>query len=215
METPQTPIRVVLIDDRFVIHQLVSTLIQSAPDIELVGQAFNGKEGIELCQQLNPDLVLMDVMMPVMDGIEATRQIHAALPGVKLLVVSSVHDHDSVHAMLQSGAAGYIVKSALAQDLLDTIRATYHGKQVFSSEAVAQLLVPKAVYSEVSTNFNLTPREKEILKMMGKGLNIPEIANDLVISQSTVKFHIENICHKMGVDNRSQALVLATKNHLI
>ncbi len=207
----ETPIRVVLVDDHLQIHKIVQTILRETADITLAGQAANGQEGVALCQQYQPDVVLMDVVMPIMDGIEATTVLHQRLPELKILVLSSFQDHESVYAMLRNGAVGYITKSSLAADLADTIRATFQGKMVFSSEVGAHLMAPPHPTQE----FNLTNRELEVLQLLAEGLTNHQSALKLSISQSTLKFHMTNIYQKLGVQTRSEALVLAAKNNLI
>jgi NarL family two-component system response regulator LiaR len=153
----------------------------------------------------------MDVVMPVLDGIEATKILHERFPEMKILVLSSFQDHESVHAMLQNGAAGYLTKGSLAEDLADTIRATFQGKMVFSSEVGAHLLAPP----QPAVDFQLTDRELEVLLIMAEGLTNQQSALRLSISQSTLKYHMNNIYQKLGVQTRSEALVLAAKNNLI
>jgi two-component system, NarL family, response regulator LiaR len=205
------PIKVVLVDDHIQIHKIVDTLLKQTSDIKLVGQGANGEEALYLCEQYLPDIMLMDVIMPVMDGLEATKQIHERFPDVKVLVLSSYHDHESVYSMLRNGAVGYLTKTNLLKDLVETIRTTYVGKMVFSRDVVDQLVAP----SQPMVDFHLTDRELEVLIQMAEGLNMPEIGKKLVISPSTVKFHITNICSKLGVRTRSEALVIAAKNNLI
>lgn len=209
--TRETPIRVVLVDDHSQMHRIVRAILDSIPDIEVVGQGANGQEGIALCEQHRPDIVLMDVVMPIMDGIEATRVLHERLPGVKILVLSSFQDHESVHAMLRNGAVGYLTKSSLANDLAETIRATHQGKMVFSSEIGAQLVNPP----QPVVDFQLTDRELEVLVLLAEGLTNKQSALKLGISVSTLKYHMTNIYRKLGVQTRSEALVMATKNNLI
>lgn len=206
-------IRVLLIDDHRQVHQAVSTILATVDDIELVGQGSNGLEGINLCAELKPDLVLMDVVMPVMDGVAATAVIHEQFPNIKILVLSSFQDHESVYAMLRSGAAGYVTKSALTHELIDTIRTTQQGQVVLSPEVAERLLQqdpPKKI-----ERFHLTDRELEVLVLMAGGQTMNQIAQDLVISPSTVKFHINNILAKLGVKTRSEALIVAAKNNLV
>ena len=210
-KTEENPIRVVLVDDHQQMHQIVRATLGTTKDIKLVGQGANGQEGIALCEQHQPDIVLMDVVMPVMDGIEATKVLHERLPAIKVLVLSSFQDHESVYSMLRNGAVGYLVKSSLAQDLAETIRSTIHGKMVFSSEIGAQLLSPP----QPAVDFRLTDRELEVLVMLAEGLTNQQSAQKLSISQSTLKFHMTNIFQKLGVQTRSEALVLAAKNNLI
>jgi NarL family two-component system response regulator LiaR len=153
----------------------------------------------------------MDVVMPVMDGIEATKVLHERLPALKILVLSSFQDHESVYAMLRNGAVGYLTKSSITQDLVETIRATYQGKMVFSSEVGAHLVSPP----QPIVDFQLTDRELEVLVLLAEGLTNQQTAGKLSISQSTLKFHMNNIYQKLGVQTRSEALVLAAKNNLI
>jgi NarL family two-component system response regulator LiaR len=209
--TDKNLIRVVLVDDHAQVHRIVQTILGATSDIKLVGQGANGQEGIALCEQYQPDIVLIDVVMPVMDGIEATKVLHERLPAIKILVLSSFQDHESVHAMLRNGAIGYLTKGSLAQDLADTIRATSQGRMVFSSEVGAQLVSPP----QPAVNFHLTDRELEVLVLLAEGLTNQQSAQKLSISQSTLKFHMTNIFQKLGVQTRSEALVLATKNNLI
>lgn len=206
-------IRVLLIDDNPYFHDAVTTILDTVDDILLVGRGNDGSEALRLCFELKPDLVLMDVVMPVMSGLEATHQIHQRFPHIKILVLSSVHDDDNVRKMLLKGAGGYVLKGSLASDLVNTIRAVHSGKAVFSSEvATALIRVPK---DEASPEFGFTRRELSVLGLMADGLSHKEIASRLVISQSTVKFHIANILKKMAVETRAEAIALAAKYRLI
>ena len=209
--TDENPIRVVLVDDHSQMHRIVQATLGATADIKLVGQGGNGQEGIALCEQYLPDIALMDVVMPVMDGIEATKVLHERLPALKILVLSSFQDHESVYAMLRNGAVGYLTKSSITQDLVETIRATYQGKMVFSSEVGAHLVSPP----QPIVDFQLTDRELEVLVLLAEGLTNQQTAGKLSISQSTLKFHMNNIYQKLGVQTRSEALVLAAKNNLI
>jgi len=210
-KTDENSIRVVLVDDHLQMHRIVHATLGATSDIKLVGQAANGQEGIALCEQYQPDIVLMDVVMPLMDGIEATKVLHERFPSIKILVLSSFQDHESVYAMLRNGAVGYLIKGSLAQDLAETIRSTVHGRMVFSSEIGAQLVSSP----QPAINFYLTDRELEVLVLLAEGLTNQQSAQKLSISQSTLKFHMTNIYEKLGVQTRSEALVLAAKNNLI
>jgi NarL family two-component system response regulator LiaR len=187
--TDQNPIRVVLADDHAQMHRTVQVILGSTLDIKLVGQGANGKEAIALCEQYQPDIVLMDVVMPVMGGIEATKVLHERYPEIKILVLSSFQDHESVYTMLRNGAVGYLTKSSLADDLAGTIRAICQGKMVFSSEVGAQLVSPP----QPAVDYGLTDRELEVLLLLGEGLTNQQSAQRLSISQSTLKYHITNI----------------------
>ncbi|MBI5934819.1 MAG: response regulator transcription factor [Chloroflexi bacterium] len=210
-KTDESRIRVILVDDHIQVHKVVEILLRSTPDIELVATGANGREALCLCEQFQPDIVLMDVMMPVMDGIKATKELFERFPEIKVLVLSSFHDHESVYAMLRNGAVGYLTKSSLSKDLAATIRDTFHGKMVFSSEVGVHLVTPP----QPAVNFHLTDRELQVLVLMAEGLNMPEIAAKLIVSPTTVKFHMENICKKLGIRTRSEALVIAAKNNLV
>jgi NarL family two-component system response regulator LiaR len=209
--TDHNPIRVVLADDHAQMHRTVQVILGATPDITLVGQGANGQEAVALCEQYQPDIVLMDVVMPVMDGIEATKVLHERFPEIKILVLSSFQDHESVYAMLQNGAVGYLTKSSLADDLAETIHAICQGKMVFSSEVGAQLVSPP----QPAVDYGLTDRELEVLVLLAEGLTNQQSAQRLSISQSTLKYHMNNIYQKLGVQTRSEALVLAAKNNLI
>jgi len=211
-ETPTpSPIRVILVDDHMQIHQIVQATLSSTSDIKLVGQGANGEDALYLCEHNNPDIILMDVVMPVMDGIQATKLLHRRFPSVKVLVLSSFHDHESVHTMLRNGAVGYLTKSTLAKDLIETIQATFQGKMVFSPDIVEQLVSQP----QPSMDFRLTDRELEVLVLLAEGLTNQQSAQRLSISVSTLKFHMNNIFEKLGVQTRSEALVIAAKNNLI
>ncbi|MCI0713892.1 MAG: response regulator transcription factor [Chloroflexi bacterium] len=205
-------IRVILIDDQSQVHFAVASVFDANDDLVLVAQASSGEEGIKLIADYQPDVVLMDVVMPGMSGIEATRIIHETYPDIRILVVSSFQDDESVHAMLDNGAAGYVLKGSITSDLATTIRTVYHGHTVFSQE-VSQVLLHGGEGS--GNDFGLTEREIDVLVLMARGLNNNEIASELVISRSTVKFHIANVLEKMGVSTRAEAIVLAAKNKLV
>jgi NarL family two-component system response regulator LiaR len=208
-----TPIRVVLADDHSKVHLAISAIIELLDDIELVGQAGNGAEAIQLCAELAPDLVLMDVIMPGMDGIEATKTITSRFPQVRVLALSSFQDEDSVRAMIEAGAVGYLLKNSSIDDLASTLRTAHAGKSVFSWEVTQVLLRPPTSVSR--SDYQLTQREAEVLKLMVAGLNNREIAEVLVISQSTAKFHVSSILTKLGVASRVEAVALAVEQNLV
>jgi NarL family two-component system response regulator LiaR len=209
---PASKIRVILIDDHIRIHQAVNTTLNTVDDIDLVAQGATGEEAVELVEKYEPDIVLMDIVMPVMSGADAAKLIHAKFPHVKILVLSSFQDDDSVRSMLDNGASGYILKNAIATDLVNTIRVVHTGVAAFSGE-VAEVLLGLRKSQHLS--FNLTERELEVLKLMAAGLNNGQIAERLVISQATVKFHINNVVQKLGVETRAEAIVIAAKNDLV
>jgi NarL family two-component system response regulator LiaR len=210
----KTPIRVLVVDDHRHIHDVITRVLIGISDISIVGQAANGAEAVRLCEEIKPDLVLMDVVMPEMDGMQATERIHEKYPDIKILVLSSFQDHESVHQLLRGGAVGYITKDALTNDLVNVIRTTMQDKAVFSANIIDKLISPEASPQAIE-KFNLTDRELEILVLMADGLTLQQIALKLSITLSTVKYHSANIFRKLGTQNRSEALVVALKNNLI
>jgi two-component system, NarL family, response regulator LiaR len=210
----KTPIRVLVVDDHRHIHDVITRVLIGISDISLVGQAANGSEAIRLCEEVHPDLVLMDVVMPVMDGMQATGRIREKYPEIKILVLSSFQDHESVHQLLRGGAVGYITKDALTNDLVNVIRTTMQGKAVFSPTVIEKLISPDTV-PPATEKYNLTDRELEILVAMADGLTLQQMALKFSIALTTVKYHSANIFRKLGAQNRSEALVVALKNNLI
>jgi DNA-binding NarL/FixJ family response regulator len=156
----------------------------------------------------------MDVVMPFMDGMQATEILRAKYPDLKILVLSSFHDHHSVHQLLRSGAVGYVTKDALTSDLVNIIRTTMQGKAVLSANVI-ETLISTEVDPHAIDKFNLTDRELEVLVLMADGLTLQQMGQKLSISLSTVKYHSANIFHKLGAQNRSEALITAVKNNLI
>lgn len=210
----KSPTRVLVVDDHRHIHDVIARVLIGLPDISIVGQAANGAEAVRLCEEVQPDLVLMDVVMPVMDGMQTTERLREKYPDLKILVLSSFQDHESVHQLLRGGAVGYITKDALTNDLVNVIRTTMQGKAVFSPAVIETLMSPDAAAPALE-KFNLTDRELEILVAMADGLTLQQIALKFSITLSTVKYHSANIFRKLGAQNRSEALVVALKNNLI
>jgi len=210
----KTPVRVLVVDDHRHIHDVITRVLIGNPDISIVGQAANGAEAVRLCEEVKPDLVLMDVVMPVMDGMQATERIREKYPDLKIVVLSSFQDHESVHQLLRGGAVGYITKDAITNDLVNVIRTTMQGKAVFSPAVIEKLISPDAA-PQPTDKFNLTDRELEILVAMADGLTLQQIGLKFSITLSTVKYHSANIFRKLGAQNRSEALVVALKNNLI
>jgi NarL family two-component system response regulator LiaR len=205
--------RIIVVDDHQNIHDAITQLLKSASDIQLVGQAYRGEDAMRLCRMSRPDLVLMDVVMPGMSGVETTRALLKQQPGLKILVLSSFREYEYIKAMLDSGAIGYLVKDAIAQDLINTIRNTIHGNTVFSPDIARMVLDPPS--DALTQDFGLTDRERQVLEHMANGLTNGQIAVALGISQPTVRFHANNILLKLNVETRSEALVLAAKNGLV
>lgn len=211
----EQPIRIVIVDDHIKVHRAIVAAIDLWDDLDLVGQASNGQEALELCAELQPDLVLMDVIMPVMDGIEATQALTERFPDIKVLALSSFQDEDSVRAMMEAGAIGYLLKSSSIHDLAQTIRTAYNGTAVFSAEVTQVLLRAPQSPETPRRDYGLTRRENEVLKLMVEGLNNRQIAEALVVSQSTAKFHVSSILTKLSVESRVEAVALAVEQHLV
>ena len=205
-------IRVLLVDDQHMMHDVVTTILKLHDGIRLIGQAFNGQDAIKLYEMSEPDLVLMDVKMPGMSGVETTRAIRDADPNAKILVLSSHSDYEYIKDMLDLGAVGYIDKGTLRADLADTIRAAMSGTTVLSTEVTSRLM---SHTPESTDDFGLTDRELDVLKLMATGNADRVIATELGISTATVRFHLKNLLRKLGTETRSEMLVRAAKNGLI
>lgn len=214
MTLPQHKIRVILADDSIAIHLELGEMLKLMDDIEVVAQASNGLDAVRLCEQHLPDIVLMDVMMPGMDGIEATRAILARHPQIKVLAMSGLDAPDAVKAMIDAGAVGYVLKDSHPRELMSTIRAVASGKAVFSAELMAALF-KRQPEPPRPPDYGLTRREIEILGYLVEGKANTEIAQALTISAATVKFHVSNILHKLNVPTRAAAIALAAKQGLV
>ncbi|MDQ7024311.1 MAG: response regulator transcription factor [Anaerolineae bacterium] len=211
-----TIIRVLLVDDHSSIHIAITANIEIFDDFEIVGHASNGEEAIKLARQLNPNVILMDVIMPKMGGLEATRYIHEQQPDIKILALSSFQDDDSVRDMLKAGAVGYVLKNSSIDDIAHTIRAAHAGKSVFSQEVTRVLMSDSAKKTVNPTgDYDLTPRELDVLRLLVKGQNNKQIAEELTISLSTAKFHVSRILSKLNASSRVEAVTTAIEHHLV
>jgi len=206
-------IHVMLVDDHAVVRSGLSAFLLAYPDLELVGEAQNGEEAVARAALLQPDVVLMDLVMPEMDGVTATRIIRQKYPNIQIVALTSYKEENMIQGALQAGAIGYLLKNVSANELASAIRSAFNKRMTLSSEA-AQALVQSASHT-VPGNDNLTEREREVLRHMADGLSNAEIADLLVVSPSTVKFHIANIFSKLGVDNRVSAVSLALQRKLV
>lgn len=206
-------IRVLLADDHDMVRRGLAVFLQAFPDMQLVGEAADGFEAIEQCEQVRPDVVLMDVMMPGMDGIEATRRIRAQYPAIQVLMLSSSQDEDLIKSAIQAGAIGYVLKDISTNEMAEALRNAYRGQSTLSPAATQALVAATARPPE--PEYHLTEREQELLRLLVDGLSNSEIADQLTISLSTVKFHISSILNKLGVGSRTEAAVLALEKHLV
>ena len=206
-------IRVMIVDDHAVVRGGLSNFLQVHKDLELVGEAENGVEAVRRAQLLHPDVVLMDLKMPEMDGVAATREIRAQNPKTRVIVLTSFAEDNMVQGALQAGATGYLLKNVTGAELANAIRAAHAGRMTLSSEAT-EALVHAATHPIVPAD-ELTEREREVLALLVDGLSNQEIANRLFLSLGTVKFHTGNIYSKLGVDSRVAAVTLAIQRRLI
>jgi two-component system, NarL family, response regulator LiaR len=207
-------IRVMIVDDHAVVRSGLSTFLMSCDDMELVGEAANGEQALKLCSQIKPNVVLMDLVLPGMDGATCTRLIREQCPDIQILALTSFKEQELVQGVLQAGAIGYLLKDVSADELANAIRAAYAGKPTLAPEA-AQVLIQAARRPADKIGFNLTGREREVLALMVQGLNNNDIANRLVISTSTAKFHVSSILSKLRASSRTEAVAIALQNDLV
>ena len=212
MNTPHT-IRVLLVDDHNVVRSGLATFLRAYDDLELVGEAKNGLEAVRLCHQVKPDVILMDLMMPEMDGIAATRAILAEHPDIKIIAMTSFEDEELVHGVLAAGAISYLLKNVASEELSKAIRDAVSGRSTLSPEA-ARVLV-QATRPTTHPSSGLTEREREVLNLVVQGHSNQQIADALVVSLATVKAHISSILGKLQVSSRTEAIAYAIKHKLV
>jgi NarL family two-component system response regulator LiaR len=211
-EKPSQPIRVMLVDDHTMVRHGLATFLRVYDDLQLVGEAENGEMSIQLCGEIQPDVILMDMVLPGMDGATATRTIRQRFPKVQVIALTSFKEGTLIKQALEAGAIGYLLKDVSADDLAQAIRAASMGKATLSPEA-AQVMVLTANQPQ-PPGFDLTEREREVLALMIEGLNNTQIAAKLSISPSTIKSHVSNILSKLGVSSRTEAATLALRNRI-
>ena len=212
MNTSHT-IRVMLVDDHNVVRSGLATFLRAYDDLELVGEAKNGLEAVNLCHEKQPDVILMDLMMPEMDGIAATKAILADHPEIKIIAMTSFEEETLVQGVLAAGASSYLIKNVTSDELARAIRDAASGRSTLSPEA-ARVLV-QATRPTRQPLFDLTEREQEVLELVVQGNSNQQIADSLVISITTVKAHISNILSKLQVSSRAEATAYAVKHKLI
>ena len=211
--TEQTAIKVMVVDDHPVVRDGLKNMFLVFDDLELSGEAEGGDKALALCQEATPDVILMDILMPGMDGIQATHAILEQYPQVKIIILTSYPEDDLVQNSLEAGAIGYVLKNASIDDLADAIRAAYSGMPTLAPEATRALIHAKT--GPAKPGGDLSPREIEVLALIAQGLSNEEIAERLVISPATARHHVSACIQKLDAANRAEAAALAVKNGLI
>ncbi|HVU15078.1 MAG TPA: response regulator transcription factor [Phototrophicaceae bacterium] len=206
-------IRVLIVDDHDMLRSGLALFIQTLPDLLLVGEASSGLEALAQCARLQPDIVLMDLMMPEMDGVAATRQIREQFPAIRIIALSTFADENLVTSALNAGVISYLIKNASIDTLAKAIREAYVGKATFAPEAA--LALANAAHRPTVPSYPLSKREEEVLRLMFEGQSNIEIAERLMISISTVKKHVSSILAKLEVGSRTEAVSLSVRHHLV
>ena len=207
-------ISVLIADDHPVVRQGLHSFLQLQDDLEIVGEAADGLEAVEKVDELLPDVVLMDLVMPKVDGIAAIRRITALSPSTRVLVLTSFSDDDKVFSAIKAGALGYLMKDSSPADLAEAIRAVYRGEPSLDPEIAKKLMDQLSKGEEVIAEEDLTTREKDVLRLIARGNSNKEIAASLNISEKTVKNHVTNILQKLHLSDRTQAALYAVRRRM-
>jgi NarL family two-component system response regulator LiaR len=209
----QKPIRILLVDDHDMVRRGLAVFLLTYEDLLLVGEAANGVEALEKCAELKPDVILMDLMMPVMDGVAAIKLVREHYPATQVIALTSFSEEKLVEASLQAGAVGFLYKNATVDEMAAAIRAARVGQPTLAPEATRVLI--RKTTQPVALGEDLTNRERDILKLLVEGCSNPEIAKQLNLSRSTVKTHVSHIYEKLGATSRVEAVTLAIRHNLL
>lgn len=210
------PITVLIIDDHEMVRIGLAAVLNTEEDIEVVGEAENGEEGLRLAKAYKPDVVLMDLVMEGMDGIETTRRIMEALPDCRVIVLTSYLDDEKIYPVLEAGAFSYLLKTSRASEIADAIRAAVRGQSVLEPQVASKIMSRfRKQPSATLPHEELTEREMEVLKLLAQGKSNQEIADELFIGVKTVKYHLTNLFAKLGVEDRTQAAIYAHRHKLV
>ncbi|WP_379968642.1 response regulator [Ectobacillus sp. sgz5001026] len=207
-------ITVLLVDDHEMVRLGVSSYLSTQPDIEVVAEAENGKKGVELALCLRPNIILMDLVMEEMDGIEATREIIKQWPEAKIVVVTSFLDDEKLYPVIEAGAISYLLKTSRASDIANAVRATYKGDSILEPKVTGRMMSKMRQKDVHQLHEDLTERELEILLLMTEGKSNQDIASELFITVKTVKTHVSNILNKLNVSDRTQAVIYAFRHQV-
>jgi NarL family two-component system response regulator LiaR len=209
------PIRVVIVDDHAVVREGLRTYLELQADLAVVGEAGDGAEAVRVAQELRPDVVLMDLVMPVLDGVGAMRELRERLPGVRVIVLTSFTDEAQLLPAIQAGAAGYLLKNVQPAELHRAIRAAHAGEALLDPSVAARLVQAISQPARAPAPERLTPREREVLVLIGRGLSNKRIARELGVAEKTVKTHVGHVLAKLEVTDRTQAALYAARSGLV
>ena len=209
------PIRVLVVDDHAVVRQGLRGLLELQDGIEVVGDAADGAQGVEAATELRPDVILIDLVMPVLDGVSAMRLLRERLPEARVIVLTSFLDDDKLLPALRAGAAGYLLKNAEPQEVVRAVRAAHAGQTILDPVVAARLVETLAADDRGDPIDRLTPREREVLVLIGRGYANKRIARELGLAEKTVKAHVGHVLAKLGVSDRTQAAIAAVRAGLV